>query len=154
MNTNFHRLTDRITFIFLCGLLLIAGQTGCSTLSSLSDVSVPPVAGAPTETYRVEMGGGFYKSNTYTGTIDGPITVQTALERAGAIDKFRNMEIMILRIVSENGRGLKMPIRYTPRKKSVSPEQDYAILPGDRIIIKPMTHTPLDKVIDSLGGGK
>ena len=96
------------------------------------------------------MSGGFSRSTTYQGELDGPVTVQTALQRSGAIEKFRSMDIMVYRVVEDSGRGLKMPVVYTPRKKSVLPEQDYALHPGDRVVIQSRTNNALDKLVDSL----
>ena len=132
---------------------LFSCLSGCSTLSILNDSSQTPIAAPSAGTYQVKlMGGGFSKDSVYQGTLDGPLTVQTALERSGAIKKFRNMEITVLRVVEETGRGLKMSITYKPAKKSVSPEQDYAIFPNDRILVKEVSNSMLDKMVDSVGG--
>ena len=69
----------------------------------------------------------------------GPVTVQTALEESGAVGRYRNMEITMYRRVSESGRLLKLPVSYVPRSDSVKVEQDYALHPGDRIVIKPVS---------------
>ncbi len=63
------------------------------------------------------------------------------------------MEIMVYRVVTETGRGLKMPVLFDRRKKMVAPEQDYAIHPNDRIVVQASTNTALDKLVDSLNPG-
>jgi hypothetical protein len=126
--------------------------SGCSTLSPLTGKAVPADSqtSVPTETFTVEMRGLMQQPKIYEGMLDGPITVQTVLEEFGAIKKFRNMEITILRVVKESGRGLKMPIKYNPRDRAVTPEQDYAILPNDRIVIEPSSNSTLAKMVNSL----
>lgn len=102
--------------------------------------------------YRVEMSNMFGSPAIYDGVIDGPITVQTALEQSGAIGKYRNMDVSILRIVEETGRPLKMVVDYMPSKKMVRPEQDYAIMPGDRIIVQPQQNGMLERLSSSTKG--
>ena len=144
----------RLQSVFIAALFvgLFSSLSGCSTLSGLNDSSQNPIAASSAGTYQVEFSGGFAKSSVYQGTLDEPHTVQTALERSGAIKKFRDMDITVLRIVEETGRGLKMPIRYDAGKKSVSPEQDYALFPNDRILVESVSNSMLDKMVDSVGG--
>jgi hypothetical protein len=79
-----------------------------------------------------------------------PITIQDVLERSGATRKYRNMDIMIHRVVEETGRVLKLRVDYEPRKKSVKPELNYAIHDKDRILVQSRTTTAISKVVDSL----
>lgn len=111
---------------------------------SIGDNSTPSMGA-----YRVELANMFGSPAIYDGVIDGPITVQTALEQSGAIGKYRNMDVSILRIVEETGRPLKMVVDYLPNKKMVRPEQDYAILPGDRIIVQPQQNGMLERLSSS-----
>ena len=136
---------------FLLGLSLVA-TSGCMGGLGLNGANVPTetVPKNSTGRYRVEMSGNFSKSGIFEGDIDGEITVQDALERSGATKKFRNMDIMVYRVVKENGRGLKMPVTYKGRTKSVLPEQDYAIHPNDRIVIEARSNNAIDKIVDSL----
>ena len=144
-----------VLLIVVCVGLAI-GFCGCSSISTFGNKSVPvdEQSQASRETYRVEMSGGLHKSSVYDGTLDGPITVQTALERSGAVRKYRNMEVSILRVVEDTGRGLKMSIEYQPGKNSVKPEQDYAIFPNDRIIVEASSNSTFTKLVDQFGGGE
>jgi hypothetical protein len=151
MNVNcLLRISPR--FLQSAGLIIaVVCISGCASLPSLQRQaeSIPENVGSTQELYRVEMQRDFQEPLMYTDEIDSESTVQTALERSGAIKKYRDMEIMILRVVKETGRGLRMPVNYVPRKKSVSPEQNYAIHPGDRILVKPKSSNVLDKIVDS-----
>jgi len=133
----FKSILQASTILALGGLLLAA--SGCSALPQTQNQILPAGAAATTESpgvYEVELRGNFGKASRAQGVIDGPITVQTVLERSGAIKKFRNMDITVLRVVQENGHGLKLPVDYQAGEKSVRPEQDYAIHPNDRILIE------------------
>ena len=134
--------------------LTILTTTGCLGGIGLNNRAVLPTqpvsAEASAGQYQVEMTGNFSKSSVFQGEIDGPLTVQDALERSGATKKFRSMEVMIYRVVKETGRGLKMPVEYKARNKSVLPEMDYALHPNDRISVRARSTNAIDKVIDSL----
>ena len=141
-------------------LVLFAGLfvclSGCSALNTFnkSDVLSAENSAPSKGIYQVEMSGSFHKSTVFQGEIDGPITVQTALERSGAIDKFRGMDILIYRVVQETGQGLKMPVEYKYSQKKVRPEQDYAIHPNDRIVVSSRSNNALDKLVDSINPGQ
>ena len=138
------------TIVAFVGLLL--ASSGCSTIPQTQKNILPAGATAaePLGVYEVQMQSKFGKTSTAQGVIDGPITVQTVLERSGAIDKFRDMEVTIMRVVKENGQGLKLPVDYQAGKDAVRPEQDYAIHPNDRIVIQANTNNAIDKIVDSL----
>ena len=142
---------------FFCVLLgAVMASSGCCSLPSAQNLAIPTAATAATQAaepqgvYEVQMQGGFSKASVSRGVIDGPITVQTVLERSGAIDKFRNMDITVMRVVKENGQGLRLPVDYQPGKKLVRTEQNYAIHPNDRILISSRANSTLDKVIDQV----
>ena len=139
------------TIVAFVGLLL--ASSGCSTLPQTQNQILPAGAAEATESpgvYEVQLQGTFGKASTAQGVIDGPITVQTVLERSGAIKKFRNMEITVLRVVQNSGRGIKLPVDYQAGKKSVRPEQDYAIHANDRIMIQAISNSAIDKIVDSI----
>ena len=134
-----------LSVVFVC-------QTGCSTFSSLTNKEVPTESQTAESagTFIVEMRGFVQKPKIYEGLLEGPITVQAVLEEFKVTEKYKNMEITVLRVVEDTGRGLKLPVKYHPRKKSVSPEQDYAILPNDRIVIEPSSNSTLAKMVNSM----
>lgn len=147
----FKSILQASTVVAWVGLLLAA--SGCSTLPQTQSQTLPTGATATTDSpgvYEVELRGNFGQTSRAQGVIDGPITVQTVLERSGAIKKFRNLDITILRVVQESGHGLKLPVDYQAGKKSVRPEQDYAIHPNDRILIEAVSNSAIDKIVDSV----
>ena len=142
-------------FCVLIGVVL--ASSGCSTLPLTQNQALPATAAAsqtqkqaPQGVYEVQLSGGFSKPTTSRGVIDGPITVQTVLERSGAIDKFRNMEITILRVVKDSGRGLKLKVDFNGSKDAVPPEQDYAIHPNDRILVESKSGGAIDRLVETV----
>ncbi len=77
------------------------------------------------------------------------MTIQTALERSGAIKKYRNMEVELYRKVEGAYQPLKMLAIYDAGKKMVRPETDYGLLAGDSILVKTKSDNPLNKVMGS-----
>ena len=144
---------------FGCVLLLAIAtisSTGCLGGLGLNATALPtdPNPQESLGRYQVDMVGAFDKSASFQGEIDGPITVQDALERSRATKKFRNMDIAVYRTVEESGRVLKMEVEYVPRTKSVKPEKNYALHANDRIVVESRTNTTIDRIIDSLNPTK
>jgi hypothetical protein len=135
---------------------LSISATGCSTMTSLTNTELPvDAAAAGNGSYSVEMHPNFGSPKQYKGTLTGSTTVSEALTKSGAIKKFRGMEVEILRVVEHKGksRGLRMPVKYQRSLMGPTPEQDYALLDGDRIVIKPDGGSSITKVLSSMVGG-
>ena len=84
--------------------------------------------------------------------LTGTKTVSEALAESGSIKKYNSYDIEVLRVVQHKGvdRGLRMPIDFDAKRGGPSPEQDYALLDGDRIVIKPQQQSGLVKILGSL----
>lgn len=134
--------------------------TGCSTTTPLTSKPIPvvdsAVAAVPRGTYTVEMHPNLSAPKRYQGALTGNTTVSEALAESGAVKKFRSMEVEILRKVEQNGktRGLKMPIDYQTNRKGPSPEQDYALLDGDRIVVRPKETSSILKMAAAVMGAR
>ena len=131
--------------------LLFAGLTGCSTLGSMTNRKLPnELAATPQNAYQVEMHSNFGEPKVFVGKHDESLTVQDALQAAGATKKYRRMNVDVYRQVPGKIGGLKMPVEYRTATKTVRPEQNYAIHPGDRIVIRPNTETTIERLVDSV----
>ena len=132
--------------IYLAVSFLLFGilTTGCSTLTSLNGAKLPT---APVDSgqgqYQLSMKTEFGNPKVQRGVVDDSTTVQKVLEDSGAVSKFRSMEIEVLRKVPENGRTLRMQVSYDVKHKRVQPEQNYAIRPGDHVVVRPASSSPL-----------
>ncbi len=111
-------------------------SSGCQSMTSFGNKSIPtePLAKSAGQ-YQVVMMPTMGKPQTFTGNVTPSLTVQTALEESGALKKFRSMKIDIYRLVDDSGKTLKMACELQPGKRIVKFEQDYQILPGDRIVV-------------------
>lgn len=140
---------------------LAAGLVGLAALLSSGCASVPGFRDRPvdpetkytsnSDMYAVDIHPAFGKATRWEGPILKGMTVQSALEASGALGKIRHAEVELFRPVPENGTVLKLPAELQPNKRMVKYEQDYAILPGDRIVVRPsQSSNPLDQVLDRM----
>lgn len=143
----------QITCLLFCATVL-SFATGCQTLSLSQESSIPPIAAdADAPMYKIQMAPTFGKSTVSTEVISENMTVQDAIEKAGAPSKFRNMEITLSRLMKGRYEALRMPIEYQVGKKSVLPAHNYALHPGDTISIRPKQSSTVDKLIGALTAG-
>lgn len=105
--------------------------------------------GAPQYVVRLE-GQGWSKSETKKGPITKGMTIDDVLVATRAKQKFRHMEIKIIRKVASTGQVLKMPVDFKASNRTVKSQQNYAIHPNDQILIRQVVTSPLDKFIDSM----
>ncbi len=127
---------------------------GCSSIPKLGKSDLPAEVAQeaePQATYVVEMNPRFGKKIVYNGQITEPIRVQDALELSGAAKKFSEMSVDLYRRVPNN-IPLKLAVEFKKGKK-VRYEQDYALHPGDRIVVTPNSESPMDKVLGQVLGG-
>lgn len=151
-------LSARRTFnsLLLLAIATCVMSTGCSALSSMAGKPLPVegtvAKSAGLGSYSVEMHPNLGSPKKYDGTLVAGDTVSAALVKAGAIKKFRSMDIEILRIVEKDGRnrGLRMPVIYESHLKAPAPEQDYALLDGDRIVVKPKESGSLVQMLGNM----
>ncbi len=76
-------------------------------------------------------------------------TVQDLIHQTKAHRKFRRIKVVLVR--SANQEPFKMPVAYNNDKDQVLPANNYALHPGDRLLIKQDTDTVLDDMIKKLG---
>jgi len=139
------RIQIALSFVFVAGLMVIT--TGCSSLPLASTAG--NIVGSPAASqgqYQVKMEF-FSGSKMFQGDINGPVTIQDALESSGAIKKFRNMEIDLFRQVEGAYQPLKMAALYDASKKRVRPETNYGLRAGDSIRVRTKSENPLSKVM-------
>jgi hypothetical protein len=130
-------------------------STGCATFDSLTTKPVPVSANSENGSYTVEMHSTFGKVKPYKGSLSGKSTVSEALSVSGAMKKYRAMDIEILRVVEHEGRnrGLRMAVDYDAATRAVTSHMDYALIDGDRIVVKPASSGSITQVLSSLTGG-
>lgn len=123
---------------FFTPLLLVSCLvlgSGCTAMTPFGNREIPtePVAGG--QQFQVIQVSPVGTKQVYTGTITDQLTIQGALEQANAIKQFSNVEVDLFRRVPESGQTLKLACEFQPGKKIIKYEQDYQILPGDRLVV-------------------
>ena len=131
--------------------------TGCSSLA-VQQLDVlglfgpqrpqPPAEGAPSYTVVVKPSAG--KADAFRMPITEPITVQEALEQSRTLGSFRRQLIAIERQQPRSNRRHRMPIQYDLNTQQVSPTTDYALLPGDHLVVEEDPTTIIDDTFETL----
>jgi len=160
------RLLRRAAWL-LAVLVGAAAHAGCTTLSAnLSDlglgprpsqagstpfdpsmVSPPPVTDQPTIVMEVIPAGGSPKRAQLP--LEGPLTIQEALMKAGVTREFRRMNIVLYRMLPD-GTNHKLDIEFDRRSRRVADAYDYALRPQDRLVVTQDTSTTFDDMLDSV----
>jgi hypothetical protein len=148
LSMEFRRLT-RLGF-----LAIASGLVGCSAfhekLEPRLTAEVTPGAAHPEKpraTYIVEIRPEKGGPQAVEKELTDQVHVQTALEKTGAAKKFKRMAVELYRPLP-NGGWHKMNLEFDPEARRVAPESDYAVLPGDRIIVIQDTKTMLDDIME------
>jgi len=143
----FYPTPSGIAILVLC---LFCGL-GCQSMVK-SNPSLPhtPVGTGDTRSYTVEIHGSWGKPKMVREIHHGPIPLQQVVENSGAIGRYRDLEITIVRVAKQSGQMLRLNCDYDPRAKAVAPQYDYDVLANDHVIIKPGKSTLVDDFIGPL----
>ncbi|GIW92931.1 MAG: hypothetical protein KatS3mg110_0972 [Pirellulaceae bacterium] len=133
---------------------LAVGICGCAGLpAGLAPglVSSEPMATAePRESVVVEIISG-KKPQVAHVPWQPNMRLDDALRLARAHKKFHRMQITLVRQGPE-GRPQKMEARFDAATRHVPPAYDYALYPGDRLVVRRDSYGMLDKMVeDTLG---
>ena len=139
----------------ICAAIAVAAISfsGCKpiTIAKSQEIVIPP--GSPQ--YVVQMKGeGWKKNSVIKAALTDGMTIDDVLDSSKAKQKFRNMEIQIVRRVPESGSFVKLPVDYRAKNKKVPVEQNYSIHADDQIVIRQVVETPMDQFVDSMFPGR
>jgi hypothetical protein len=145
---DFQRLT-------LLGLVALASCfIGCSMFKEQATPKLnaevtpgPAPDGPPAAKYVVEIRPSKEKPQAVEKPLTDTMHVQNALEVTGALKKFDRATVDVYRQLPAGGWH-KMSLEFDKDKHSIPPEYDYAVLPGDRIIVTEDTTTAWDDVME------
>ncbi len=138
MTKNKSILVNRRLWAICIGLSLLTIQPGCQVwMGDFPEDDLQPATAEMVSEYKVIFGTTKGKQpKIYNGQINNNLTVQDALEEAGATKRFkRGMRVDLARRM-ENGQVLKMPVNFDLDAGRVLTEQNYAIHPGDEILVR------------------
>lgn len=142
------------SFIFLSIVAVSVGLTGCANIGPLGSFALPKnepaVENKAVGQCTVEFQRG-RKTESQTLPVTAETRVQTVLEQTKAYSKFGRMEVMVVRPANKKPQQVvKLVANIDLKKKQVSWDTDYAVLPGDRVIIKKDDSTILDRTLASV----
>ena len=133
-------------------LLCLTMSSGCITINPfVAQPSAEQVQVDPSQTYTVYMNSKGTGQGYHGVLADEAVYVQDALELSGATRKYRNMKIRVLRSVDGSGRVLNMPVNYNASRKLVEDETNYAVHPGDKILVSRKFDNAVESVVKTLG---
>jgi hypothetical protein len=135
--------------VAVCG----AGCTspGMRGLGNLLGNDEPPAAADPSSTYQVLFVPHEGKTEQVQRTLSGQMHVQDAIEQTGAAKKFRRIDVELVRPLPSGGFH-RIPCEYDRSAERITPEFDYALLPGDRILVKEDPATIVDDMLNTALG--
>jgi hypothetical protein len=80
--------------------------------------------------------------------------VQDVLDASQASTKFRHLDVYILRPTQHPTEpALKMVCPFDRKNRRISWQSDYAVLPGDRIVVSEARVNPMEQMLGGLIGG-
>ena len=137
------------------GLAAIAsGLVGCSAFkeqispqlrSEVSPGNGP--AATPPAKYTVEIRPEKGKPQAMERELTDQLHVQAALEQTGVAKKWARMNVEVYRPLPSGGWH-KMSLEFDREHHQVPPEYDYALLPGDRIVVVQDTSNIMDDIME------
>lgn len=131
-----------------------AGLVGCATFQDkplpklTAEVTAGPQATPAAEAkYIVEVHSERGKLQAVEKPLTEPTHVQAALDKTGAAKKFGRFTLDLLRPLPSGGWH-KMHLEVDHDTKRIPPEFDYAVMPGDRIMVTEDPSNILDDVMN------
>lgn len=137
------------TFVALSGLIGCAGFGNRPEPTLNAEITPASAAtGAPApqaDKYTVEIRPASGKPEALPQPLTDHVCVQEALEQSGATKKFKRFEVELYRPLSGD-RWHRMVLEYDRSNRRVPAENDYALQPGDRLIVNEDTSDIFDDV--------
>ncbi len=126
--------------------------SGCAMIDT-GDKSLPLPTGAdastaPAPTITMEIRASGEKPEIEQVQLDNGSTVQQMLEKTKLVKKFRRMDIEVLRVTGD--QRAKLDVKYDHTRAHVNPLYDYALFPGDHVIVQEVTKTAFDDMLESV----
>jgi hypothetical protein len=148
------RATVRIAMLLLP---LAAAASGCATLHAnpaadfadapaMEDPGVEPAPRAATLSLEVRAAG--KQPEIRQIPLQGVTHVQDVLEQTNLTRRFRRMKVHVVRTIGD--RMAKLDANYEHQAGRIDPLYDYALHPGDHLVVVEDTSTVLDDMLNNL----
>lgn len=83
-----------------------------------------------------------------TGTTGGIFT-STLLKQTGVLKKYGKVQVAVFRPSPSSFDGVRMDVMFAPGSgREIRPESDYALRPGDRIVVRKDDRMSVDSLVD------
>jgi hypothetical protein len=134
----------------------ILATTGCQSLMLGNPSDDAPshdaalAAASEPEKFSIEFYPVSDKPERLEMPLQSPLFVQEALEKSEALKRFRREKIQLYRKTQGSTPYSRLEVTYDHGKRRVPPESDYAIHPGDRLIIAEDTSTFFDDAVSAM----
>ena len=126
---------------------------GSLLVAEKPDQPQPPAQAAPASNGFVTMEirpQGSRKPEMGQVSLESTVFLQQALESAGLVKRFRGMNIQVIRMAGDTRQ--KMEAKYRHAEKRVDPAYDYALHPGDHLIIAEENPSTVAEMMKSVTG--
>ena len=144
------KMLSRWSFAAVFGGAVVLFASGCHSLQVKGPAQAQlgePVPQAPTFIVEVREGKS-QKSRVKQLPLTEPLTIQDLLEKTGTLSEFTRMNITIERRVPGQRYPLKLQVPFDPASRHVAMASNYAVHPGDRIIIAEDARTIIERLMD------
>ena len=146
-------IDSRRSFQIAIASLTMLGLSGCAMIDTAGDKSLPVPGGVaatatsgPTVTMEIRASG--EKPEIKQFQLDSGSTVQQMLEKTKLVKKFRRMDIEVMRVTGDE--RAKLDVKYDHTIAQVNPLYDYALYPGDHVIVREVNKTAIDDMLESV----
>jgi hypothetical protein len=141
----------------LSGLVLLVPLSGCSSVTlfpasmfAAKEAAAPP-AEEPQGKVVIDLRAHGKEPKAGEMPLHGTMYIHDAVKYSKASRKFRRMFISVYR-PTPSGNRLRMQSEYDFAKDEVVPEFDYALFPGDYVVIEEDTRNFIDDMLTSAAG--
>ena len=137
--------------------LAVVAMTGCAGLttpksplkSEISQAGTPDAGTAKVDViFQPDKG----RPERLERSLTEPTTVQQMLVQSGGLKRYRRIEVEVSRLRPDGSGRFTIPCEYDRQYRQINPENDVALMPGDRVIIKEDTSTVVDDIVRAAGG--
>jgi hypothetical protein len=145
------RTRTRNGFLSILAILTVAATMGCGTLHVGRDLALDQQMSEPSDPRAmvvVELRDGKNGREYLRAPLTDSMLVQDALKGSGAMNRFRRMNIVLVR-ETPDGKKIRLPVKYDVARRQVVDTNNYAMYAGDWLEVTEDTSNMLDRMLQS-----
>ena len=124
---------------------------GCATFSTNSKDAQSAAVMSDTGKVTVEIRPHDKQPKVMQMPLSGDTYVQDAVDQSRTVKRLRRVHVEIRRM-TDNGQRIKLQCQWDLKTKRIKPESDYALQPGDHVVISEDTSTMVDDMFKQVTG--